>query len=450
MKRKSTGCGIGLILLVSMMAGPVFGQRAGRDEAYWTAALGAARWLDAAALKTPAGWDWPADPADPKTVNQTLYSGTPGVILFYLEARAAAEARGLKAEAAAYLEKAKGGAYELLSKLSRVDDVGLYTGLAGIGFALEETFKATKEVRLRQGFGRVLTMIRARAQKAGAGLEWGPVTDIIGGTAGVGLFLLYAAAEMPDPFFRSLAAQAGDRLLELGTPKNGGLDWAMDPSFPRRMPNFAHGTAGVAYFLARLYEETKKKEYLGAALAGARYLLSIAKTDGNACLIFHNEPDGKDLFYLGWCHGPVGTANLFYTLSRVTGDKTWFEWVLKEAHGLMDSGIPEKETPGFWNNAGICCGLAGAADFFLNLYPLTKNVHHLVFGRRIMKVLLAKATAEDGRMKWIQAEHRTRPELLIAQTGLMQGAAGIGLTLLRWDAFEKGRTPAIRRLDSAF
>ena len=53
-------------------------------------------------------------------------------------------------------------------------------------------------------------------------------------------------------------------------------------------------------------------------------------------------------------------------------------------------------------------------------------------------------------MKWIQAEHRTRPDLVIAQTGLMQGAAGIGLALLRWDAFENGRTPAIRLIDSAF
>ena len=96
----------------------------------------------------------------------------------------------------------------------------------------------------------------------------------------------------------------------LGRPKNGGLDWAMDPSYPRLMPNFSHGTAGVAFFLARLYEETREEEYLDAALAGAKYLLSIAKTDGDACLIFHDEPDDKDLYYLGWCHGPVGTANL--------------------------------------------------------------------------------------------------------------------------------------------
>jgi lantibiotic modifying enzyme len=424
-------------------------SRADKD-AFWNAALGAARWLDAAAVKTQAGLAWPADPRDAKTVTETLYSGTPGVVLFYLEAGAAARSRGLEAEAAAFLDRAKAGAYDLISKLTREGEAGLYTGLAGIGFAFEEVYKATGEVRFRQGFGRVLTMIRSRAKIAGGGVEWGSVTDIIGGTAGIGLFLLYASAEMQDPLFRGLAAKAGDRLLELGKPKGGGLDWAMDPNDPRLMPNFAHGTAGVAYFLARLYEETKKKEYLDAALAGGRYLLSIAKTDGDACLIFHNEPDGKDLYYLGWCHGPVGTANLFHLLSRVSGDRSWTGWVEKEAWGLAASGIPEKETPGFWNNAGICCGLAGVADFFLHLYPATKKESHLAFGRRIMRTLLAKGTAEDGGMKWIQAEHRVRPELLVAQTGLMQGAAGIGLVLLRWDAYENGRSPAIRLPDNAF
>jgi len=449
MKRKPTAVWV-IILLVPFLSAAAGRQKSADKDAYWKAAMGAARWLDAAAVKTPAGFDWPVDPTDPKTIDASLYAGTPGVVLFYLEARAAAEARGLKAEAAAYLEKAKGGASSLLAKLGEVKDIGLYTGSAGIGYSLEETYKAAGEVRFRRGFEQVLSMIRVQARKAGKGVEWGPVTDVIGGTAGVGLFLLYAAAEMQDPLLCDLAAQAGDRLLELGRPKNGGLDWAMDPSYPRRMPNFAHGTAGVAFFFSRLYEETQKKEYLEAASAGARYLLSIAKTDGNACLIFHHEPDGRDLYYLGWCHGPVGTSNLFYHLFKVTGDKTWFAWVLKEAHGLMDSGIPEKETPGFWNNAGMCCGLAGVADFFLHLFSLTKNDHHLVFGLRVMKILREKAAEEGDRMKWIQAEHRTSPERLVAQTGLMQGAAGIGLILLRWDAFENGRAVTIRLPDSAF
>jgi lantibiotic modifying enzyme len=208
----------------------------------------------------------------------------------------------------------------------------------------------------------------------------------------------------------------------------------MDATNPRLYPNFSHGTAGVAFFLARLSEATGRKPYLDAALAGAKYLLSIAKTDGDACLIYHDEPDGKNLYYLGWCHGPVGTSNLFYALFKITGDKTWMDWVARSARGLMDSGIPEKETPGFWNNDGICCGLAGVSDFFRGLAKVTRNADYSAFGLRAVDRLRAKATSDAAGLRWIQAEHRVRPDLLIAQTGMMQGAAGIGLVLLRWAA----------------
>jgi lantibiotic modifying enzyme len=224
----------------------------------------------------------------------------------------------------------------------------------------------------------------------------------------------------------------------------------MEPDFPRLMPNFSHGTAGIAYFLAALYKETKDKKFLDAALSGAKYLLSVAKTEGDSCLVFHNEPDGRDLYYLGWCHGPVGTARLFYLLSEVSGDKSWLGWVRKSANALLQSGIPEEETPGFWNNAGICCGLAGVGEFFLDLHQALGDKSYLEFSKRVTVRLLAKATIEDGKMSWVQAEHRTRPDYLFAQTGTMQGAAGIGTFLLRLDAADRAKTRRVVFPDTPF
>lgn len=134
------------------------------------AAFDAAKWLDAAAVKTPAGLAWPADPRDPKTVGTSLYSGTPGVVLFYLEAASAASKAG-DARAGAYLEKAKAGADELLAFLSQEKNCGLYEGMAGIGFALEETFKSTMDVRYKEGFMTCLEAIRKKAMDKGAGIE---------------------------------------------------------------------------------------------------------------------------------------------------------------------------------------------------------------------------------------------------------------------------------------
>jgi lantibiotic modifying enzyme len=239
-------------------------------------------------------------------------------------------------------------------------------------------------------------------------------------------------------------------MIERGQAQKTGLKWAMTPKFARLMPNFSHGTAGSAYFLATLYGETKKREFLDAALAGASYLKSVAKTEGDVCLIFHHEPGGEELYYLGWCHGPVGTARLFYRLYKVTGDRSWMDLVHRSARAVIESGIPEKQTEGFWNNVSQCCGSAGVAEFFLSLYQVTKDRRYLDFSKRVTANLLTRSSREGRGVKWIQAEHRVKPDLLAAQTGFMQGASGIGLWLLRLDRFERGNPGHIVFPDSPF
>jgi lantibiotic modifying enzyme len=384
------------------------------------------------------------DPKDPESIITHLYSGSAGVVLFFLEAYHATKNP-------VYLQEAREGADYLIAtipdSLVTPGQLSLYTGVAGIGFTLYETFKVMKEPVYREAAMKCVEMIHQAAREVGAGSEWDEVTDIIRGSAGVGLFLLYAAEEMNHPASRRLAAQAGRRLLELGIPEEGGLKWRMDPQFPRLMPNFSHGTAGICYFLATLYYYTGDKDFLEGALAGARYLLQITNEQG---LIFHHEPEGEDLFYLGWCHGPVGTARLYYKLWEVTRDQEWLDAMHRAAKGVMESGIPEKPAPGFWNTVGQCCGTAGVAEFFLDLHRVTGKQAYLDFSRRMTADLLARGTEVGEGMKWIQAEHRVRPELLIAQTGYMQGAAGIGLWLLHLDAFEQGREKAITLPDSPF
>jgi lantibiotic modifying enzyme len=81
------------------------------------------------------------------------------------------------------------------------------------------------------------------------------------GSAGIGLFLLYAAKEISYP--KAMAIAAGHRLVETAITTDKGIKWLMSPQDSARqfyMPNFSHGTAGVCYFLARLYEETGEKK----------------------------------------------------------------------------------------------------------------------------------------------------------------------------------------------
>jgi lantibiotic modifying enzyme len=423
-----------LFLLTPLMAA---------ENPYVSAGIEAAQWVRASATKTGQGAAWPADPRDPKSTNNTLYSGVPGDVLLFVEAFHATKDHS-------YLNDARSGADYLLASIGTEEGFGLYEGLAGVGFALTEIYKATGDTKYKEGALKCFKLVQDRAVKAGKGIEWSDSSDIISGTSGIGLAMLYAARELKYPSAIETATQAGDRMLELGQPAEGGLKWAMSPNYQRLMPNFSHGTAGVAYFLASLYQQTKKKEFLEGALAGAKYLLAVAKTEGDVCMVFHNEPDGKDLYYLGWCHGPVGTARLFYRLYQVTGDKVWMSWVKKSARAILTSGIPEKQTPGFWNNVGRCCGSAGVAEFFLDLYRVTKDREYLAFSKRVTDQVISRGTREGQGMKWIQAEHRVRPELLVAQTGLMQGASGIGLWLFKLGSFERGKMTEILLPDTPF
>jgi lantibiotic modifying enzyme len=414
---------------------------------YYDVARKAASWIAKCRIETANGVTWPSDPQDPNSVSHGLYGGTPGIVLFYLELHRASGN-------AADLAEATAGAGELSAASKSASDekmgAGLYLGWSGIGYTLTETYLASRDAKHRAAALDAWQQVVDTAKPQGKGVAWSDTTDIISGTAGTALALLYADRVLQAPGARDTAIKAGNTLLSVAEPAEGGLRWRMDPKFARVMPNFSHGTAGISYTLATLYEVSKDKAFLDAALKGAEHLQTIANVEGDQCLIEHHDGDGKQLYYLGWCHGPTGTARLFHRLAKVTGDATWNDWVAKAARGVSASGIPEHRTPGFWNNISVCCGDAGVAQFFLDLHRATKNDSYLAFGRRMMDDLISRGTEEGSAVKWIQAEHRVKPDELVAQTGLMQGAAGAGLVLLNYDAFDQKRKARIQLPDSPF
>ena len=406
------------------------------------------KWLRAAAQPAGDTLAWPGTPGATGALgqlNSSLYSGTPGVVLFFIELHNATRDPG-------DLAAARAGADWLITRIDGERQAGLYTGLAGIGFTLTETWKATGDMKYRDAANRVVDRIEAMARPVGDGVEWSPVSDIISGTAGIGLYLLSAARDLDRPDALELATRAGRRLVAQKIVVDSGAKWAMAQAQPRMYPNFSHGTAGVAYFLATLSQAAREPMFLDTARAGARYLLSVAKTDGDVCLVFHHEPDagGLDLFYLSWCHGPAGTARLFQRLAMVSGEPEWREWVGRAARGIRGSGIDKHGTPGFWNNVGQCCGSAGVGTFFLAYYRATGDRDGLDFARAMTRQLLSKGARDAQGLRWVHAEHRVRPTEVAAQTGWMQGAAGIGAWLLELDGFDKGRKPRVTFPDSPF
>ncbi|MGK0259661.1 MAG: lantibiotic modifying enzyme, partial [Candidatus Azotimanducaceae bacterium] len=310
---------------------------------------------------------------------------------------------------------------------------------------------------------------RDLAEEVGSGIGWiqempyaklsgyegvREIYDMAEGAAGAGTYWLYAHDEGIHEEALNWARMAANRLLEVGEPAEGGTRWQLMPDIPWPFdaPNFAHGTAGVAYFMARMFESTDEQQYLDAALAGAGHVQAMAEdVEGGGQLVPHILNDGRpNRFYLGVCHGPPGTGRLFYLLSELTGDPTWRQWGRGLDDGLVATGAPEERGPGFWNNISQCCCDAGIGDHAVNMYRVTGDQFYLDLAVRVAKELIKRSDNSEGLCCWPQAEHRTQPDFIQTQTGYMQGAAGVASFIVHLATTLKDDPVKIQFPDSPF
>ena len=392
---------------------------------------------------TEAGTAWKRTPTGKPS--HSFYHGSAGVMVYYIELYLATDDTD-------YLSTAISAGDNLLAYVNQKASaeefitIGFYSGWPGLVYALTELFKVSHEPRFKKGAITALNRITAQASNIGAGLGWIepiPFSDITGitgtrevidlsvGSAGVGIIYLYAYRQglLSD---LELARKTADRLLEVAEATEDGLRWLMmvDMAFPFTAPNFAHGGAGVGYFLADLYEETGDSRYLEAAISAADYVKSRSVAQQQGHLVCHNEEQQPPtLFYLGVCHGPAGTGRFMYLLYKITGNDNYFDWITANFLGLLGTGAPEQRCKGLWNNHGQCCGDAGIGDYALFLYHETGHQHYLDYALRTARELMNTADSDRG-LSWNMAEHRGRPEFVERQTGYMQGAAGIGSFML--------------------
>jgi lantibiotic modifying enzyme len=427
----------------------------------------AARWIRSAAQETEQGLIWLPEPDRPEklaTVGppSTIYSGNAGTLLFFLElARATGET--------SYLDEARRGADYVANTWREVTDAprwpalpnaGLVfnSGLAGLAFALHEAAAPTATPRFAETATAIARFIAGQAREAGAGVDWIGAPSAGMGDGAIVLFLLWAAEAFGEPSYRDLAARAGDRILELSERDAAGR--RMWTGFPMaavglpedvQMPNFEFGTAGIAFVLARLFEATGEARFLGAAREGAAHVEARATVQEDAALLRYRDPWPEEIYYLGYCHGPVGTARLFYQLHKLTGEPEYRDWMERFARGIVASGVPERQTPGLWNVVCQCCGTAGIVDFFVSLWLATGKAEHLAFAERVGAALASRGTDVDGKgLRWYQAWTRVKPGEVTAETGYMIGAAGVGAALLHLALAGQGRYQAILFPDNPF
>jgi lantibiotic modifying enzyme len=404
---------------------------------------------------------FPAVAEQPGQIQPQVYGGNAGILIFLENAAAALPderakeladkvARGLLAL------RRKGDAPMSWMRAGMTEGAtSLYVGDAGIGHAFLVRARLRRDQDALQVATDVGDSIIARGTRDGDVLSWDKQSEVIYGAAGTILFLLDLAAHTNEKRFVD-AAQAASRWLikeaDTGKQKNAdGADqrvlswrWALANNQP--YVNFSHGTAGIAYALARVGAVANDAACAQAALAGAAWLDSMAQRDADK--VVWPAVAGSDRTMGGWCHGPPGTGRLYLLLHQITGEARYLDtalasarWVMAQAPAAQEGQAPPAFPPSF------CCGVAGVLDFFCDLYRATRAPEFKAFAQRAGDYLIAAAKPDGDGVKWAQGATAHGARGNYHSLDLMLGAPGEALALLRLLTIDTDPDPVVHLPD---
>ncbi|MEO8353847.1 MAG: lanthionine synthetase LanC family protein [Chthoniobacteraceae bacterium] len=259
----------------------------------------------------------------------------------------------------------------------------------------------------------------------------GPVTDLLGGEASNGLYLLKLWARTRDDEHLRGAERCAAWLDTKITRDELGTHCLVDPDnglggFPPRVYlGVAHGISGVAHFLACLAEATQNERW--AALARelfdtvVRYAQPIhGGLNWSPCI------DNLGLVRCQWSHGAAGIGLTLLTAHRVLGDVGYLESAVAAAEATYHYGD-------FRQNYTQCTGLAGGGELLLEAYRATDDARWKERAREFaLQCLPYKESTPDG-----DAWPTDAPGLYSADFDY--GASGVGHFLLR--VLDDGATP---------
>ena len=349
------------------------------------------------------GWGHADDAEDEiGPVGRSLFSGTTGVALFLAAAALVVPEVESGPLARRLVDRVAGEVRE------EKFDVGEYgigggVGLGGIVYALVTIGALLGEDGCFEAARVASERVTARM------IEKDEELDVMSGVAGLLLGLLSEYQVSGDRMVLRRAEWCGRHLLDARSmdSESGVRIWRT--RFGVRK-GFAHGAAGIAYALHRLYLVTGREDHRRGASEG----LAFAKTGLGAGGAFGQKRQGgkQDALAPSWCNGSAGVM-----LARAAC----------EAEGDGRRGLEEEMGRVAWgvNGAGgdsLCCGKLGQAE--LLLYS----------GRRLGRPKLC----EDARMigARVVAGALARGSYALRMDdgycpGFFQGISGVGYQLMR-------------------
>ncbi len=370
-----------------------------------------------AALSTDDGYHWAAvapatgpdsDRLTLRAADGSLYAGRCGIALFGAALyRVLGEDRyrsfALDAVRPVREAVAAGHGDESLDRLGGAVGLGSVAyGLAAVGDLLEERVLVADATRVTDALSSSLV--------ADDGTY-----DVVGGAAGTILGLLGAHDRGGSGDLLAWATECGDHLLENRVAVEGCRVW--DTGDDRPLTGFAHGAAGIAYALARLWDATGTAAYRDAALEAIEYESRAYSASAG------NWPDYRERagerFLDQWCHGRSGVG-----LARLGTDAAVADERVTRGVERASEAFPVGR-PGPHDH--LCCGNAGRAAFLLEAERRTGRFDGAA--RDLLGAVLARKR-ETGTYELLSSTRE------VVDPTLFQGVSGIGYAMLRVTAPE--------------
>src|SRR6266511_806906 len=201
---------------------------------------------------------------------------------------------------------------------------------------------------------------------------------------------LIAAVERPSGPDRPTGAPPG------GSPDpSGQVLWSVPASFDSRFAGtthygFAHGLAGIAWFLLAAGLATGRPECLELAGQAGETLVAAAHVADGAAWWRARPADPPAMRLLHWCHGASGVGTFLARLARATGNT--------RARQLAElAGVAVRRAR--WQGSPAAChGLAGNGEFLLDLAAELGEPRYRAWAGELAEGILAQHAIRDGRM----------------------------------------------------
>jgi serine/threonine protein kinase len=228
--------------------------------------------------------------------------------------------------------------------------------------------------------------------------------DITHGLAGQGLFALTLAQN-------DIACACALNLMDT---QNQDGSWTMPDGVPgmsgETLSGFAHGTAGIAYFLAEYGARCTDATAFGAAVKATEWMKSQAQRVNDR--LSWQYSDRNPAVWNWWCHGAMGIATLFRSLWRYTGDKH-YSTLLEQSLYAPAQGFSAA-------NLSLCHGMSGLGIMQLEAFAATGDERYLSEAESIIGHILHRGIRTGDALGWIVEDpHYFTGDLMVGMGGVL-------------------------------